>query len=609
MKTISQDQFVEFMSEALPELISSIMREDTSAVAKGQVSVPQFWALHYIAQKEGLTVNELATALHRGKSSTSGLLQRLEKSGLVKRAHSKTDRRVVHVTLTAKGRRLAEQLVINRRQGIRKTYSSLTAPERARHMQMLEKILKAARAPLSVVLLFAAALPVEDCRAGTAESLPASTLSEDIPFNQSAARRSTTIPSLQTAQATNATYSLDESIRIGLKRSLPVANAARQREIAKATKKRAIAEAWPQIEGMADYSLYDAENLTDSGSTMVGAEASWQIFSGGRTISAIRAAKAYKQLTAYQERRIRETHARNIALGYYQVQLAKAKFEVRKLSVDQLSEFEAETHMKKNAGTVSEFDWLSAKVALANERPYLIAAKNELVLAMEQFRNLTYIGAETFELSDPLEFVPFKIDLDKAIGLGLGKRPALQEKASAVRLRKEDISQQKSDYYPRVSLFANYGMYDPDPYGWFPGSTSDGWTPHWVGGIRANWKLFDGGARRANVGESMLNMAIEQDELRDMELNVSLDIRTQWLRGRDAAEVIDATTENVELATRALDIARTRFDAGLSTNLEVTQSNLELSNARLARSRAFYEYMAAVVSMKHAVGILLEEYE
>ena len=61
------------------------MREDTSAVTKGQISVPQFWALHYIAHKEGLTVTDLATALYRSKSSTSSLLQRLEKGGLVKR--------------------------------------------------------------------------------------------------------------------------------------------------------------------------------------------------------------------------------------------------------------------------------------------------------------------------------------------------------------------------------------------------------------------------------------------------------------------------------------------------------------------------------------------
>lgn len=570
MKTISQDPFVNFMSEALPELISSIMRDDTSAVTKGQISVPQFWALHYIAQKEGLTVTELASALYRGKSSTSGLLQRLEKGGLIKRVRSKTDQRVVHITLTAKGRRLAEELVASRKRGIRKTYSSLSASERARHMAMIKKILKSARATLPVVLLAA-------------------------------------LPFCARAQETNVTYSLEESIRIGLKRSLSVANAARQREIAVLTKKRATAEAWPKLEGIADYSLYDPDNLLGDARKSVGAEASWQIFSGGRTLSAIRASKAYKQLTADQERRIKETQARDIALGYYQVLLANAQVEVLRQSVRQLSDFEAETHMKYKAGAVSEFDSLSAKVALANEKPRLIAAENELGLAMEQFRNLTYIETETFELSDPLDFIPVKVNLDEAIALGLRKRPDLLEKASAITLRKEDISQQRSDYYPRINLFANYNYQDPDPYSFITGES--GWQDHWSTGIRASWNLFDGGTRSANLGESKLKMAIEEDELHDMERFVSLEIRTQWLRGRDAAEVIEATTETRDLATRALEIARTRFNAGLSTNLEVTQANLELSDARLSRSRALYEYMVAVTSMKHAMGILLEEYE
>lgn len=573
MKTISKDQFVEFMSEALPELISSIMRGDDSAVAKGQISVPQFWALHYIGEAGQLTVNELADALHRSKSSTSGLLSRLSCSGLIRRKHGTTDRRVVYISLTAKGSKLIKQLVENRKVGIRNTYGILTGTERAIHRAMVEKILKHSR-KLSVVALVLA---------GTALSAKA-----DEPVKS---------------------YTLDDSIRIGLKRSLVVANAAREREIAKATQKRALSEAMPKLTGLADYSLYDADNLTETGSRTVGAEASWQVFSGGRTISAIRASKAYKQLTADQERRIQADQARDIAFGYHEVQLAKAQVEVLEQSVKQLKDFEAETRQKYEAGTASEFDWLSAKVSLSNEEPRLIASENKLSLAKVAFRNLTFIEDEVFELSDPLAYTPIKVDLDEALALGLQKRPELLEKASAITLRKEDINQQKSDYYPKVDLVAGYNYYNPDPYSFIPGTSSDGWNDHWNAGVRASWNLFDGGYRKSNVSESKLNMAIEEDQYTDLRRTVMLEIRTYWLRGRDSAEVINATSESVGLAERALDIARARFDAGLSTNLEVTQANLELSDAKLARFIALYEYMNAVAGMKHAVGILLEEYE
>ena len=570
MKTISQDQFVEFMSGALPELISSITRGDSDSVASGRVSLPQFWALHYINQSEKLTVNELATALHHGKSSTSALLNRLEDAGLIRRERGSADRRIVHVSLTAKGKELIRQVEENRKSGIRKTYGCLTDTERASHKKMLEKILAQSR-KLAVVALLGAALS-------------------------------------SFAQEPVKSYTLEESVHIGLKRSLAVANAARRRGIADAKKKRAFSEALPNLTGLADYSLYDADNLTDSGSTRLGAEASWQIFSGGRTASAIRASKTYQQLTADQERRVQATQVRDIALAYHEVQLAQAQVEVREQSVRQLKDFESNARKKYDAGTATEFAWLSAKVALSNEEPKLIAARNQLSLSKAAFRNLTFIDDADFTLSDPLEFVPVKVDLDRALALGLQKRPELLEKAASVSLRKEDISQQKSGYYPRIDLVAAYNMYDPDPYGFIPGSGSDGWTPHWNAGIRASWKLFDGGLRRANVSESKLNMAIEQDEYTDLRRSVELEIRTQWLRGRDSAEVIKSTTESVGLAERALEIARARFDAGVGTNLEVTQANLELSDARLSRFVALYEYMNAVAGMKYAVGILLEEY-
>ena len=405
-------------------------------------------------------------------------------------------------------------------------------------------------------------------------------------------------------------YTLEESIQIGLKQSITVLNAARGREIAETTRRRALSAAYPTITGSATYDLYDDENFSESGSKTLGAEASWQVFSGGRTLSAIRASKTYRQLTAVQERRIRETQTRDIILAYYQVKPAEPRAGVLEQSVQQLADFEQETRAKYDAGSVSEFDWLSAKVSLANEKPRLIVARNDLAISREHFKNLVFLDSDTFELTDSMEFVPMELELEEAIQTGLVKRPELQEKAGSISLRKEDVNQQKSDLFPSVSVFLNYTFYNPDPYSKFiPGNSTDDWQAHWSAGARASWSLFDGGLRRSNIAESKLNLAIEEDEYRDMARAVSLDIRTQWLRGRDAVEAIEATSENIALATRALEIARARFDEGISTNLEVTQSNLELSNARLARSQALYEYVAAITQLKHAAGMLLEEYE
>lgn len=576
-KSVSEDDFADFMSMALPLLMFSIMRKDKSAVSKGDISIPQYWALHYINEEKEISVNELAGKLNRCKSSTSGLLNRLSNSGLIDRNPCKQDGRKVLISLSTRGKKLIHDVEAYRKAGIRTTYATLSNSERASHKTMLEKVLSGIQtSTLTLVALF---------------FLSFSVMAAEEPRS----------------------YSLKDSIQIGLKRSLVIANASREQEIARATQKRAVADAYPQLAGTAGYvrnfpdEINGYDNFSGKETSDFGAEATWQIFAGGRTLSAIRAAKEYRKLTNFQKQRIREMEARDISLAYYQVQLAQAQLDVRELSFRQLADFEADARQKYDAGTASEFDWLSAKVALSNEEPQLISARNRLSLAFEKFRNLTYISDEEIQLSDPLAYAPVQVNLHEAIALSLQKQPGLLEKSSSVLLRKEDINQKRSEYYPKVDLHAGYTYQNPDPYSFM--TQEDGWQDYWNAGIRANWKLFDGGSRRASLSESKLKMAIEEDEYSNLIRTVSLEVRTQWIRGRDAALVIDATTESIGLAERALKIARTRFDAGLSTNLEVTQANLELSDARLARYTALYEHMVAVTGMKYAIGILLEDYD
>ena len=571
MKTISMQKFTIFMSQALPEIMAALMREDRGAVSTGKLTLPQFWALYHIDQKEELTVNDLAKKMHRSKSTISVLLHRLVERKLVKRKQNKVDRRVVYFSLTAPGKKTIEALEKTRQEGIQRIYSVFTPEQRADYKTLVQKVIKSA-GTTSIFLFFFW---------GT-----------HVAFG-----------------ATTNAYTLKQSIKIGLQRSVLVANAKREKAIAKAKKSESFSDALPQIRGVADYFLYDDDNLTKSGSTRAGAEASWQIYAGGRTASALRAAKIYQQLTADQERRIKAEQVRDIAFAYHRVQLATAQVDVLKRSVEQLENFESETEKKYKAGTASEFDWLSAKVSLANEKPNLIAAKNRLNLTQASFSKLTFIKDKNFTLSDPLKFVPLRVRLDEMIEKGLQTRPELLEKGAAIRLRKEGIQQEKSAYYPNVNLIGTYNYYEPDPYAFMSGAGGEGWQNHWSAGIRMTWSLFDGGRRKARVGIRTIEVAIEEDQYIDLRRSITLEIQTYWLRGRDSAEVIRATAENVTLAKRALEISRARFDAGLGRNLEVTQANVELSKAKLARLTALYEYMNAVVGLKYATGTLLKEFE
>ncbi len=70
---------------------------------------PQLWAIKVIFEVGSLRVCDLARRMYLHPATTVGILDRLEKKGLVSRVRSREDRRVVNVELTPEGREMVEK--------------------------------------------------------------------------------------------------------------------------------------------------------------------------------------------------------------------------------------------------------------------------------------------------------------------------------------------------------------------------------------------------------------------------------------------------------------------------------------------------------------------
>ncbi len=74
------------------------------------VTRSQWWVLAYLSREDGMTQSQLAEELDLGKVAVGGLIDRLEKAGLVRRAADATDRRVNRVFLEAKSKQLVNKM-------------------------------------------------------------------------------------------------------------------------------------------------------------------------------------------------------------------------------------------------------------------------------------------------------------------------------------------------------------------------------------------------------------------------------------------------------------------------------------------------------------------
>ncbi|HEY8085733.1 MAG TPA: MarR family transcriptional regulator [Methylophilaceae bacterium] len=85
-------------------IFKSITKHYNEIEKSSGVGGASLWAMAEIADSNNLTVSGLAKAMSIHQSTTSNLLEKLESKRYVTRIRSTDDRRVVHLSLTAKGR-------------------------------------------------------------------------------------------------------------------------------------------------------------------------------------------------------------------------------------------------------------------------------------------------------------------------------------------------------------------------------------------------------------------------------------------------------------------------------------------------------------------------
>lgn len=90
------------------------------------ITSPQFIALQWLLEEGDLTVGELSNRISHAFSTTTDLVDRLEKNELVERVRDTNDRRVVRIHLLEKGKHIIEEVIQKRQEYLQDVLSPFT---------------------------------------------------------------------------------------------------------------------------------------------------------------------------------------------------------------------------------------------------------------------------------------------------------------------------------------------------------------------------------------------------------------------------------------------------------------------------------------------------
>jgi len=140
MKTISLNEFAERLSAVMPVMCKSMMKYEENALTTGTLSLPQFWALAWLADHPSATMHDLAGAMNLKAPTATMLVDRLVKLKLLDRKRDGKDRRKVLVGISAKGRRTIDVVFSQKKKALQETFRHLSAVERQQYLDLIEKL-------------------------------------------------------------------------------------------------------------------------------------------------------------------------------------------------------------------------------------------------------------------------------------------------------------------------------------------------------------------------------------------------------------------------------------------------------------------------------------
>jgi MarR family transcriptional regulator, 2-MHQ and catechol-resistance regulon repressor len=111
-------------------------------MTKNNLSITEFSVLEVLYQKGKQTIQHIGNSILVSSGSMTYVIDRLEQKGLLNRSDCPDDRRVIHVSLTADGNKLMENIMPKHQEWVDNIFSSLNNDESDLIVKLLKKVSK-----------------------------------------------------------------------------------------------------------------------------------------------------------------------------------------------------------------------------------------------------------------------------------------------------------------------------------------------------------------------------------------------------------------------------------------------------------------------------------
>lgn len=286
-----------------------------------------------------------------------------------------------------------------------------------------------------------------------------------------------------------------------------------------------------------------------------------------------------------------------LAVGgtYLQVIAAKSRIDAARAQLTTAETLFKQTSEQRAAGVVAQTDLNRSQIQLLTQQQRLVSLENDYSKLKINLARLTGLPpTDQFEISDTIPFAEAPpLGFQEALQQAFAQRSDLKAAQAQLEAAERARAAARAERLPSFGVRADYGIIGTNP------SEAHG-TFSVSGTVRI--PIWQGGRTQGQTEIAEAALVQRRAELEDVKGRIESEVRNAYFDLQAAASQVEVARKNIQVATQNLDLTRQRFDAGVSDNLEVVQSQEALSTANTDYINSVFAHNLAKLSLARALG-------
>jgi outer membrane protein len=270
------------------------------------------------------------------------------------------------------------------------------------------------------------------------------------------------------------------------------------------------------------------------------------------------------------------------------LRVAQETVKDRQLVADQITAL-AQNQLK------SGLDVSFANVDLAQAQLLLVQAQNDVQGSYSSLADaLGYSDERSFQLAEAENPAVPPPDETTAMRQALRDRPELISRRLEVSSAQSYVTAERDLWMPTISAVGVAGL--------TPVHQTELAPRYAAGGFNVNIPLFNGHLYGALRGEADALAQAQQQYLRAEQNAIVRDVQRAWLDANSGYQRLDLTNQLLAQASKAVELAQARYKLGISSIIELSQAQLNQTQAEIAQASARYDYQAELATLAFQSG-------